>query len=128
MIKAYFSRYDGLMFFRVTPLGAHCFRAESVPQPAPIAVKPVLRMRPNLEIAAVGADLQPSDRLALDAYATPVSDLVWRLDAGTLLTAIEAGRPVAEIPLPSFLSDLSELPGLIFPGHLTTLTHETKLS
>jgi len=52
---------------------------------------------PNLEVAAIGTELEQGDRLALDAYATRVSDLVWRLDAGKLFTAIEEGRPVAEI-------------------------------
>jgi hypothetical protein len=104
----YFSRYDGLMFFRVTPLGAHCLGAESGYQPAPVEVKLVLRVLPNLEIAAIGADLEQSDRLALDAYATQVSDLVWRLDAVKLLTAIEAGRSVVEIQ--EFLSARSGAP------------------
>jgi hypothetical protein len=104
----YFSRYDGLMFFRVTPLGAHCLGAESGYQPAPVEVKPVLRVLPNLEIAAIGAELEQGDRLALDAYATKVSDLVWRLDAGKLLAAIEEGRPVVEIQ--EFLSARSGAP------------------
>ena len=93
----YFSRYDGLMYFRVTPLGAYCLGAESTYQPAPIEVRPVLRVLPNLEVAVIGAELEPGDRLALDAYATQVSDLVWRLGAGKLLAAIEEGRPVEEI-------------------------------
>ena len=93
----FFSRYDGLMYFRLTPLGAYCLGLESDYQPAPVEVKPVLRVLPNLEIAAIGSALEQGDRLALDAYATRVSDLVWRLDAGTLLAAIEEGRPVAEI-------------------------------
>ncbi|OFW65656.1 MAG: hypothetical protein A2Y74_04050 [Actinobacteria bacterium RBG_13_63_9] len=94
---AYFSRYDGLMYFRVTPLGSYCLGAESGYQPTPVEVKPVLRVLPNLEIAAIGAELEQGDRLALDAYATKVSDLVWQLDAGKLLAAIEEGRSVDEI-------------------------------
>jgi hypothetical protein len=39
----YFSRYDGLMYFRVTPLGAHCLGAEPGYSPASVEVKPVLR-------------------------------------------------------------------------------------
>jgi hypothetical protein len=66
-------------------------------QPAPVEVKPVLRVLPNLEVAATGSGLEQSDRLAMDAYATPVSDFVWRLEAGKLLAAIEAGRKVEEI-------------------------------
>ena len=94
---AFFSRYDGLMYFRITPLGAYCLDVESDYQAAPVEVKPVLRVLPNLEIAAIGADLEPGDRLALNAYATSVSDFVWRLEAGKLLAAIEEGRSVEEI-------------------------------
>jgi hypothetical protein len=63
---------------------------------------------PNLEIAPIGADLDQSDRLALDAYTVRVSELVWRLDAGKLLSAIEEGRSVDEIR--EFLSTRSGAP------------------
>jgi hypothetical protein len=114
----YFSRYDGLMYLRLTALGAYCLGAECRCQPVPVEVKPVLRVLPNLEIAAIGAELEPGDRIALDTYATQVSDLVWRLDAGRLLGAIEEGRSVAEIqeflaarsngPLPDTVARLLE--------------------
>jgi hypothetical protein len=93
----YFSRYDGLMYFRLTPLGAYCLGIGSAYQPAPVEIRPVLRVLPNLEIAAIGAELEQGDRLALDAYATRVSDLVWRLDFGKLLAAVDEGRPVDEL-------------------------------
>ena len=93
----FFSRYDGLMYFRINPLGQYCFGMVPEYQSAPLEVKPVLRILPNLEIAAIGPDLDQGDRLALDAYATRVSEYVWRLDTGKLLAAIEEGRPVAEI-------------------------------
>lgn len=94
---AYFSRYDGLMYFRITPLGAYCLGATASYQPAPVEARPVLRVLPNLDVAAIGGELAQSDRLALDAYAIKVSDLVWRLDAGKLLAAIEEGRTIGEI-------------------------------
>jgi hypothetical protein len=93
----FFSRYDGLVYFRITPLGAYCLDVETGYQPAPMERKQVLRVLPNLEVAATGSDLEQSDRLALDAYATPVSDFVWRLDSAKLLAAIEAGRQLEEI-------------------------------
>jgi hypothetical protein len=93
----FFSRYDGLMYFRLTPLGAYCLDVESEYRSAPMEVKPVLRVLPNMEIVAAGSDLEQSDRLALNAYATPVSDFVWRLESGKLLAAIEAGRQMEEI-------------------------------
>ena len=93
----FFSRYDGLMYIRFTSLGAYCLGVESNYQPAPVVAKPVLRVMPNLEIAAAGLELEPSDRLALDAYATRVSDSVWILESGKLLTAIEGGRQLEEV-------------------------------
>jgi hypothetical protein len=93
----YFSRYDGLMYIRLTPLGAYCLGAESDYQPASVEAKPVLRVLSTMEIAALGAELEQSDRITLDIWATRVSDQVWRLDAGTLLAAIAEGRSVVEI-------------------------------
>ncbi len=93
----FFSRYDGLMFLRVTALGAYCLGAAADYTPAPVEVKPVLQVLQNREIVASGAQLEQSDRLALDAYAVRISDLVWRLEAGRLLAAIEEGRTVDEI-------------------------------
>lgn len=93
----YFSRYDGLIYIRITPLGAYCLGVETDYQPAPIQTKPVLIVLPNLEITAIGAELEQGDRIALDTYATQVSDLVWRLDQAKLLTAVEEGRPIDEI-------------------------------
>ena len=93
----FLSRYDGLLYFRINPLGEYCLGTASAYQAAPFQVKPVLRILPNLEIVAVGPELEQGDRLALDAYAAHVSEYVWRLEAGKLLTAIEEGRPVEEI-------------------------------
>jgi hypothetical protein len=73
-----------------------------------VEVKPVLHVLPNLEIAAIGADLEQGDRLALDAYAVRTSDLVWQLEAGKLLAATEEGRSVDEIR--EFLSARSGAP------------------
>ena len=104
----FFSRYDGLLFVRVTALGAYCLGTAEDYKPVPVQLKPVLRVLPNLEIAAIGADLEPGDRLALDAYAVRTADLVWQLEAGQLLAAIEAGRSVDEIR--EFLSARSGAP------------------
>jgi hypothetical protein len=114
----FFSRYDGLMFFRVTALGAYCLGVTQSSRSAPLEAKQVLRVLPNLEIAAIGADLESSDRLALDAYAVHTSELIWRLEARKLLEAFEAGSSVEEIreflavrngaPLPDTVSHLLE--------------------
>ena len=94
---AFLSRYDGLMYFRLTPLGAWCLGLDADYRPAPIETKAVLRVLPNLDIAAIGSALEQGDRIALDSYAVRVSDLVWRLEAGKLLSAADEGRSMAEI-------------------------------
>ena len=37
---AYLSRYDGLMYFRITALGAYCVGTQTEYQPAPVDTKP----------------------------------------------------------------------------------------
>ncbi len=93
----YFSRYDGLMYFRITALGAYCLDLEAVFEPAPLETKAVLRVLPNFEITAIGGELDQGDRIALDTYAIQVSDLVWRLDQPKLLAVVEEGRPIDEV-------------------------------
>ena len=94
---SYFSRYDGLIFLRITALGAYCLGSETEYHSPLIETKPVLSVLPNLEITAIGAELEQGDRIALDTYATKVSDRVWRLDQAKLLAAVEAGRPIDEV-------------------------------
>jgi len=94
------SLYDLLHGWSSSPQAdgqAFCLGVESEYAPAPVERKPVLHVLPNLEIAATGVGLEQSDRLALDTYATRVSDHVWQLEAGKLLAAIEEGRSIAEI-------------------------------
>lgn len=93
----YFSRYDGLMYLRLNALGAYCLGLDEAYAPAPIERKPVLRVLPNLEVTALADAIEPGDCLALDTYAVRVSARVWQLQAGKLLAAIEAGRPVSEM-------------------------------
>lgn len=93
----FLSRYDGLDYFRVNALGAYCLGLTASYTPPALQKKPVLRLLPNLEIAAVGAGLDAGDCLALDAYAVRVSDRLWRLERTRLLEALEAGRTIGQI-------------------------------
>lgn len=104
----FFSRYDGLVYLRVTPLGAYCLDLAKSYTPAPLELRPVLSVLSNLELAATGEPLAAGDRLVLDRYAERVSDLVWRLGPGKLLAALEQGGSVAE--LQEFLSARSAVP------------------
>ena len=113
------SRYDGLTYFRLTPLGAYFLGLSERYTPATLPPKQVLRILPNLEVVAV-QQLSHADRLMLDNFLQPVSDAVWQLEQGKLLDVIAQGRSVDELqkflsvnssealpqPVAQFLADL----------------------
>ncbi len=91
----FLSRYDGLQYLRLTPLGAYCLGMTE----QYIATEPELRkllwVMPNRDIVGIDDGLDAADQLLLDSYATRSSDSVWRLDQPVLLAAIEQGRDIA---------------------------------
>ncbi len=90
------SRYDGLTYFRLTPLGAYCLGLSDRYQPAALTQKQALRILPNLEVVAV-SQLSHADLLMLNSFLKSVSDVVWKLDTPKLLDAISQGRRVNEL-------------------------------
>ena len=93
----YLSRYDGLMSIRITPLGASALGiATDIEVPAPVTT-PVLQVLPDLQVVAVGVEVDRSVRMALDAFGVPVSDVVWRIDHAKLLAAGDQGWSIEQI-------------------------------
>lgn len=91
------SRYDGLRAVRLTALGAYTAGLTTSYVPTePAAAKGSLQVLTNHDIVAA-ADLTPTDRLVLDAFATRTSDRVWTLSAASLLSAVDAGRAPGEL-------------------------------
>lgn len=90
------SRYDGLAYFRITPLGAYILGISDRYTPQVLAQKQILRILPNLEVVAV-EQLSRADRLVLDSCLQSVSDSVWKLDRDKLLDAISQGRNVDDL-------------------------------
>jgi hypothetical protein len=78
------SRYDGLRYLRLNPLGAYCVGLADGYAPAPVARAPLFRVEPDL-----GLDLlrpaEPAEQLQLEQIATQVSAERWQLDAEALL-------------------------------------------
>lgn len=91
----FLSRYDGLKFFRVNPLGAYClgrarrYESSSLPAPSALTVLPDLRVRASGHLA-------PAERLLLETWAAVEAEGVWRLDLDRALTAVEHGHEPAE--------------------------------
>lgn len=119
---SFFSRYDGLLAFRLTALGAYCLELTDTYTPPVVEVRQTLRVLPNLEIVVAGEEIASADALVLDLYTQKVSDVVWRLDRPKLFAAIENGNRLQELtevletrsiePLPAtvqqFLADAAE--------------------
>jgi hypothetical protein len=111
------SRYDGLQAIRLTALGSYVLGLTNTYQPtnSGLAEAQPLKVLPNLDIVATG-DVAAADRLILSAYAKQTGDRVWTASATSLLTAIDAGRDLAEFT--TFLTQRAEHD---LPGTLSTL-------
>ena len=84
------SRYDGLMYLRLTKLGAWILGMTKEYEPPEREKMPLFTVLPNHEIAATG-DVPPADRLFLDRIAEKKSDRVWALSRSSLFDSLEAG-------------------------------------
>lgn len=93
----FLSRYDGLWYIRITPLGAYCLGQKTNYTPPVVEKQEILKVLPNLEIVALSHHLTSGDRLILDQYTKKISDTVWQLDEKILLKAIGNGYTVKEL-------------------------------
>jgi len=120
----FLSRYDGLLLFRLNPLGAYCLSLTENYTPPPQEERLLLEVQPNREIVLLHPPLPPADMLTLEAFTEPSDEAFWQLDPAKILAAAEAGRPVSELetflqarggPLPDtvqlFLADMASRAG-----------------
>jgi len=91
------SRYDGLMYFRVNPLGAWCLGLADTYEPQAVVLEKVLRVLPNLDVVAADRPPSAADVLFLERFAERSSEAVWRLSRDRILAAVEQGLAVAEL-------------------------------
>ena len=92
----FLSRYDGLHYFRVNPLGAYCLGVADSFEPSAPAALAALTVLPDLVLRADGA-VSPDERLLLDTYANADGDRIWRLDRDKTVSAIESGHDADEL-------------------------------
>lgn len=93
----FLSRYDGLEYFRLTPLGAWCLDLTDDWRPSMPASRAALQVLPDLRVLVTGAPLSADERLALETWAVAAADDAWRLDGDRTLAAIEGGRSADEL-------------------------------
>ena len=101
------SRYDGLKYFRLTPLGAYCLGHAPTYEPAVAAQRTPVTVLPSLQVRASAA-LTAEERLVLETFANPESDGVWRLARDRTLRAVEGGHRADD--LRAFLAARDEQP------------------
>ncbi len=92
-----FSRYDGLKFIRLNPLGAWCLGVAAEYQSEAATSGGSWRVLPNLEIVSGDARPDAADALFLDRIAERTSEAVWRLDRDKILERVEEGLQLGEI-------------------------------
>ncbi len=93
----FLSRYDGLVYFRINPLGAYCLGLANSYQPSVLASKAKLSVLPSLMVSVAEGALSTEEALFLDDWAEREADTTWRLNRGKIIEAVERGRNVAEL-------------------------------
>lgn len=93
---SFLSRYDGLLAFRINPLGAFCLGLAERYTAEPVTVDSTLRVLLNLDIVMTGAPLKPAEALMMNTFTVQTSDAVWKLNRETALKAAEAGHSLKE--------------------------------
>ncbi|MDF3886328.1 hypothetical protein [Cupriavidus basilensis] len=93
----FLSRYDGLVYFRLTPLGAYCLGVSEDYTPTPIQLSVRLSVSSSLQVNVVGGHLSAEESLTLDTWSIEEAGKSWRLDRQKALDAIEKGHDIAEL-------------------------------
>jgi hypothetical protein len=91
-----FSRYDGLLYVRINPLGAWLLGQVEEYRPATPQKTDVLRVLANLDVVATRPP-SAADRLTLERFADETSTTVWKLSAAKILGVVEHGGRIEEL-------------------------------
>lgn len=91
-----FSRYDGLLYVRINPLGAWLLGQAEEYTPAAPEKTDALRVLANLDVVATRPPAA-ADRLTLERFADETSPAVWKLSAAKIMTVVEGGGRIEEL-------------------------------
>lgn len=90
----FLSRYDGLVYFRLTALGAFCLGQSPSYSPAPAqpSQSAGLAVQPDLTVNVLRGRLAAEEQLVMETWAQPVGAAAWLLDRQKALAAVERGH------------------------------------
>jgi len=93
-----FSRYDGLQFFRITPLGAYLLGLQPTYSPDGSTKRiPIIQVHPDLKIQVVEQGMFTlADKAIFNRYCVRLGNDWYRLDAQKTIKAIEEGMKPAD--------------------------------
>jgi hypothetical protein len=94
---AFCGRYDGLLYVRLNPLGAHVLGFADDYVLSEEESPGLFRVLPNHDLVLTEGTLNPADRAMLELLAVPQSDQVWRLDPGPMLGHVESGASFSDL-------------------------------
>ncbi|OQY50242.1 MAG: hypothetical protein B6240_02025 [Desulfobacteraceae bacterium 4572_87] len=118
----FLSRYDGLTYIRLNPLGAFAMEMTDDYETAPTEKRAVLTVLPNHDVVVTDAQaLSPADKLFLEKIGQKKSSALWILTTRTLLEAAQNGATMEDIK--TFLKSRSAQP---IPETVTTLLNDAK--
>lgn len=117
--KPYLTRWDGVVAVRLTAIGAYVFG-----QSQELALKPSTRQQTRLHLRpdrlhAVGQDLDPVTKLALDEFLEPISPGFYRLTRAKLLKGCQTPKDVKRR-----IADLRKRLPVDFPENWNAFFHE----
>jgi hypothetical protein len=104
----FLSRYDGLAYFRITPLGAYCLGSSVDYASATIQTKVRLAVLPSMQVNVVDGEASAEEALTLGAWSVQETPKSWRLDRHKAIAAIERGHSLDD--LHAFLQARDEQP------------------
>jgi len=116
----FLSRYDGLLSFRLNPLGAYGLGLVEAYKPRAVPARASLTVLPSLQINLSKEALAPDEALLLGTYAEQASDTVWRLDCAKALAAVESGNQIAALRAFLQARDAQPLPETVESFLITT--------
>lgn len=93
----YLSRYDGLMYFRITPLGGYCLGLNGEYVPLPVVPSVKLAVLPSLQVNVTDGQLSTDETLTLATWAEELTGNTWRLDHQKAVGAVEKGLDIEEL-------------------------------
>lgn len=93
----FLSRYDGLMYVRLNPLGAYCLGLANTYTPSGTDARTQLTILPSLQVNVASGTLSTEEALLLDTWAEKETETVWRLNRDKILNAIENGHAITDL-------------------------------